>query len=52
MFASLLQGKDGTLFLKGASLHTAKNTMVSQEGHDITLFLHNVCEFCYDFSGL
>lgn len=51
MFASLSSGKDGTLFLKSANLHTTKNTMVPQEGHDITLFLHNVWEFCYDYPG-
>lgn len=51
MFASLSWEKDSTLFLKGANLHTTKNTMVSQEGDDITLFLHSVCEFGYDFPG-
>lgn len=43
--------KTAQLFLKGANLHTTKNTMVSQEGHDITLFLPNACEFYYDFPG-
>lgn len=51
MYASLLREKGSRLFLKDANLHATKNTMASQEGQDITLFLHNACESCYDFPG-
>lgn len=43
MYASCLREKEGRLF-EAANLHATKTTMASQEGQDITLFLHNVLD--------